>query len=502
MACLDRLVLVLNLAVLLLGAGLAEAAPVPPQRLTDDPRVRAALAQLDAQFAEVLAKENLPGMSAGVVYDQELIWSKGYGYADIERKLAADAETVYDIGSVTKMFNATMLMQLRDAGKLSLDDPIEKYLPEFHFRSRFPDSAPPTFRQVVAHVGGLPREYETDGTSATEVRQPPADEVLAGLGGKELTYPPLTAIHYSNLGIYLMGQALQRIAGQPYKDYVREHILLPLGMTHTDWDLTEEMKTHYAVGYRPAGPDGSRPVGPPWIAGDFGMPAGGLYSSVEDLAKFLSLQFRGGPVAGGQILSGSTLREMRAPIFLSDDWRSAFGVGWGLGRRGGHLTVGHGGGNPSYCSYLSFAPDLRFGVVILINQETPEQYPIGDKAMDTLIPAFEAVKADYDAQELSRLLKIAEGYQGRYRLAAMGVDCDLVVRDRSVLLLPLLGPGEAAEEIEFVPEDEQHLRLVRGFGYNTGEVAVFSRSPNTGAVTFRVLGLVLERVSDTPVPPE
>jgi len=490
------------IAVIALSLSPALGAVAPPTAPLTDPRVQEALARLDEQLAATVRRLNLPSLTAGVVYDQELIWSKGYGYADLQQKIPADAQTVYDIGSMTKLFNAAMLMQLRDAGKLNLDDPIEKYLPEFRLHSRFPDSSPPTFRQVVAHVGGLPREYETDGTTATEVRQPPAAEVLAGLKQKELAYPPLTEIHYSNLGIYLMGQALQRAAGQPYKDYVREHILRPLGMTRTDWDLTEEMKGHYAVGYLPAGPDGSRQVGPLWIAGDFGMPAGGLCSSVQDLAKFVSLQFHGGPAGGSQVLSGSTLREMRAPIFLSDDWHSAFGVGWGLDLRGGRLTVGHGGGNPSYCSYLRLVPDLKLGVVIFINQETPEQYPIGDRALETLMPAFEAVKANRDAEDHKRLLKVAEGYQGCYRLAAMGVDCDLVVRDERVLLLPRLGPGEPSEEIEFVPEDEQHFRLVKGFGYNTGEVAVFTRRPETGTMAFQVLGLLFERTSVAPASPQ
>lgn len=146
-------------------------------------------------------------------------------------------------------------------------------------------------------------------------------------------------------------------------------------------------------------------------------------------------------------------------------------------------------------------PDLKLGLVILISQETPEQYPIGDKALETLMPAFEAMTADRDAQENLRRLKVAEGYQGRYRLAAMGVDCDLIVRDSRVLLLPQLGPDESPEDIEFVPEDEHHFRLVKGFGYNTGEVAVFTRDSDTGTITLRVLGMIFERVSPTPSSP-
>ena len=146
-----------------------------------DPAVSAALTQLDAQLTAIMKERNLPGLSAGVVYDHELIWTKGYGYADLERRIPADADSIYEIGSVTKLFNAVMLMKLRDAGKLSLDDPIEKYLPEFKIRSSFPDPRPPTFRQVVSHVSGLPREYGFVTTESGVLKQYSAAVVLAGI---------------------------------------------------------------------------------------------------------------------------------------------------------------------------------------------------------------------------------------------------------------------------------------------------------------------------------
>ena len=124
----------------------------------NDPELRAVLTEIEADAENARLKAKIPGMSIVIVYDQDVLLAKGFGYADLEKKIPADPQTVYRTGSVTKAFTALMLMQLRDAGKLHLDDPIEKYLPEFKIKSRFPDARPATFRQVAAHYSGLPRE--------------------------------------------------------------------------------------------------------------------------------------------------------------------------------------------------------------------------------------------------------------------------------------------------------------------------------------------------------
>jgi CubicO group peptidase (beta-lactamase class C family) len=137
--------------------------PSHAQRLSaaldkNDPALRAILTEIEADAENARVRAKIPGMSIVIVYDQAVLLAKGFGYADLEQQIPADPQTVYRVGSVTKVFTALMLMQLRDAGKLHLDDPIQKYLPEFQIKSRFPDARPATFRQVAAHYAGLPRE--------------------------------------------------------------------------------------------------------------------------------------------------------------------------------------------------------------------------------------------------------------------------------------------------------------------------------------------------------
>src|SRR5215510_16384185 len=144
-------------------------------------------------------------MSIVIVHDQDVLLAKGFGYADLEKKIPADPQTVYRIGSVTKAFTALMLMQLRDAGKLGLDDPIEKYLPEFKIKSRFADARPVTFRQVASHFSGLPREAPLPYTYQVVTVFPRTEELIASLASTELIGPADTKFQYSNLGFNILG---------------------------------------------------------------------------------------------------------------------------------------------------------------------------------------------------------------------------------------------------------------------------------------------------------
>jgi CubicO group peptidase (beta-lactamase class C family) len=166
----------------------------------NDPELRAILTQIEADAEKARVKAKIPGMSIVIVYDQDVLMAKGFGYADLEKKILADPQTVYRTGSVTKVFTALMLMQLRDAGKLHLDDPIEKYLPEFKIKSRFPDARPATFRQVAAHYSGLPREAPMLHEYQVTDEQPSVEEQLKSLKDVEMLLPAMTMYSYSNLG--------------------------------------------------------------------------------------------------------------------------------------------------------------------------------------------------------------------------------------------------------------------------------------------------------------
>lgn len=484
------LVITVSLTLTLVGFGAAGST------IAQDPAVSAALAQLDAQLAVVMKERNLPGLSAGVIYDRELVWAKGYGYADLERHIPADADSIYEIGSVTKLFNAVMLMKLRDAGKLSLDDPIEKYLPEFKIRSGFQDTRPPTFRQVVSHVSGLPREYGFDVGESGHLQQFPAAVVLAGIKDKEMQYPAYTGFHYSNLGIYIIGQALQRIAGEPYTQYMQRNVFDPLGMRSTGWEYTDAMRPHRAIGYMAAKPDGSREVAPLFVPGDFGVSAGGIQSSVRDMAKFVSLQFGEGPAGGEQILGGTTLREMRSSLVPAENWLWGYGIGWEVEKYPNHVGICHSGGTLGFASKVRAVPDLKLGLVVLINQDTDSD-ELSRKLVEGLIPSFEQVARQRALQEKPPLPADAAKYAGHYS-CQFGI-LDIFILDGRLVLITTETDGSKGAPWMLQAREDGTLLIRSGSKDFDGQVITFRPATGDESASIELLGVKFPRKGEASV---
>ncbi len=472
-----------------IGRAVGSGAPPPQEVRMTDRGVRLALEQLDALLTATVKERDLPGLSAGVVYDQDLIWSKGYGLADLEQQIPADADTIYELASITKVFNAVMLMQLRDAGKLSLDDPVEKYLPEFTMRSSFADPRPPTFRQLVSHTAGLPRDFGFD-TQSGEIRQFPAAVVLAGLKDREFQYPPYSGFHYSNLGVYIVGQALQRIAGVPYTQYVQQHVLTPLGMTRTGWEYTDAMRPHRAIGYLPAEPGKPRRVAPLFVPGDFGVSAGGLQSSVTDMAKLLSLFFREGPAGGAMVLGSTSLREMYASVVPAPNWRWGYGIGWEVEYYPQHTGIGHGGGAYGFSGRVCAVPDLKLGLVVLVNQDVYAG-EFSRQAMELLLPAFEKLAAAPLPQHTPPLPAYAAAFTGHY--GGPYGNADIVIRDGRLLLLPTQGTGEIGPPWLLSPQDEHTLLIVSGSADFNGHTIAYQPAAGDTPASIRLLEVTFPR---------
>src|SRR2546426_8705383 len=221
------------------AATLALASPSPAaQAIGPDrhswarkPEIAAALTVLDAWIAATVAQREQPGLSIGIVYDQDLVWAKGYGFADLERRLPATPSTIYRIASISKLFTATAIMQLRDAGKLRLDDPVSKRLPWFSIKQTYDGGPPITIRQLITHTSGLPRELS--GLNWSDLTFPGHEELRRVLPGQETVFAPETEWKYSNLAVSLAGEVVAHVSGEPWPQYVERHILQPLGMTAT-----------------------------------------------------------------------------------------------------------------------------------------------------------------------------------------------------------------------------------------------------------------------------
>jgi D-alanyl-D-alanine carboxypeptidase len=376
--------ILIAVAAILVWTSSCPAQPAAADRhpLARKPEVAASLTVLDAWITATVAQREQPGLSIGIVYDQDLIWAKGYGYAELERRVPATAATIYRIASISKLFTATAIMQLRDAGKLQLDDPVSARLPWFSIKKTYEGGPPITIRQLITHTSGLPREVSGVNWSAHTF--PSRDDMLRTLPAQETVFLPQTEWKYSNLAVSLAGEIVAEVSGEPWAQYVERHLLQPLGMVATRSVPVANMPG-LAVGYGRRVPGRARSV-EPFVDMGAESPAANLASSVEDLAKFVSLQFRDRPVGGPQVLQGSTLREMQRVQWLRPDWQSGWGLGFSIRRVGDQVRIGHPGNLPGYLTRLEIVPAQKLGVIVLTNANDGDPLRYVDQAFTLVGP--------------------------------------------------------------------------------------------------------------------
>jgi CubicO group peptidase (beta-lactamase class C family) len=333
-----------------------------------------AVAELAPRFESKLAAyvkdRRLPGAAAGVVVRDRLVWSGGYGFADIAGRRPPDARTLYRIASITKTFTGTAIMQLRDEAKLHLDDPAVTYLPELRGAvAPFGPVETLTIRRMLSHESGLMGDPpDTDWTRNRYEGSPLANLARAAEIGARI--PPNTQQKYSNLGYQLLGEIVSRVSGIPYVEHVQRHILDPLGMTSTSFEpLPPELAQRSAVGYQGRWMSDELQLANEW--GEQVSAEGGLWSSVEDLGRWIGAQFRedGGDRGDGQILDGTTLKEMHRPRYLGDEkWTEAWCISWYATRRGDVIWLQHSGGLPGFVTNVCFrSGDRPVGAIVLLN---------------------------------------------------------------------------------------------------------------------------------------
>ncbi|MEN9933368.1 MAG: hypothetical protein RIS17_1941, partial [Pseudomonadota bacterium] len=266
------------LALLIATPALAQpaAAPQAAIRIADNPDVQAAARLFSAWMEGQIAYRGLPGVAVGVVHDQQLVWSKGFGFADIAAKKPMTADTRFRIASNSKLFAAIAILQLREQGKLRLDDPVEKHLPWFKMKPAGPDDGPITIEQLLSHSSGLQREA---GDHWSSFKFPTEAELKTLMAGRQAAYPPQTRWKYSNLAFAIAGLIVEQVSGKRWADYVDANIIKPLGMTATSIDKPDP---GLATPYASRKPDGTRRV-LPFVDAKGMAAATGMTSNVNDL---------------------------------------------------------------------------------------------------------------------------------------------------------------------------------------------------------------------------
>ena len=359
-------------------------APVKPEPITrgDYESTKQYLIQL-IQYE--MKRHDVTGLSIALVDDQRIVWAQGFGYADKANNVAATPETVYRVGSISKLFTDTAVMQLAQEGKLDIDKPLQTYLPQFSIKTRFPNAGPITPRTIMSHHSGLPGNL-AKGMWAENPE--PFTKVVSAIKDEYVAYPPNYVWSYSNLGVTLLGHMVQQITREDFAFRLDQSMLRPLGMVHSSFSARPE-----AAGMAKAYRNGREAVESPLRD----VPAGGLNSSVLDLSRFIAMVFANGRSNGHQILKPETLAEMLRPqnsdVALDQGFR--VGLGWILSGLGGinienaGPVAHHGGATLLYRSQLITLPEHKLGVVVLSNSASALSV-VNDVATEALKLALEA----------------------------------------------------------------------------------------------------------------
>jgi len=313
-------------------------------------------AELEHVISYEMQDKKLPALSIALVDNQETVWAKDFGYEDFDKKIPATAETVYRVGSVSKLFTDIGIMQLVERGKIDLDAPVTKYLPDFKPNNPFNKAI--TLRQLMSHRSGLVREPPVG--NYFDDTAPSLAQTVQSLNSTTLVYEPEKRIKYSNAGIATVGYVLEKTQQQPFTEYLQKAVLAPMGLRNSSFEPTPEISKHLAKAYMWSY-DGRNFVAP---AFELGMaPAGSMYSTVTDLARFMSVLFNGGKSKGSQILKLETLEKMWTPQFAAPEQKSGFGIGFAISELQGYRRVGHGGAIYGFATELEALPEAKLGVI-------------------------------------------------------------------------------------------------------------------------------------------
>jgi CubicO group peptidase (beta-lactamase class C family) len=437
------------------------ASVVSPDALARDPRVVQALRLLEAWADTETVEKRLPGVSMAVVHDQQLLWSRGFGHAQLEPKIAARADTMYSICSISKLFTSIAVMQQRDAGKLDLDDPVAKLLPWFRIQGAEPGSPPVTVRGILTHSSGLPRESDFPYWTGPAHAFPTRDQVIERVGEQQMLYRSDLHYQYSNLGLSLAGEIAAATSGVPYPEYVRTRILDPIGLRDTE---TEHLDKHrggrLATGYTALRRDGSRERVPPYEVRGI-APAAGFTSTVEDLGRFASWQFRVLAGEGDAVLDADTLREMQRVQWMDPDWQNSRGLGFAIWRSGEQTFVGHGGYCPGYQSQLLLQPATRVATVFMTNSNGIDSRAFAQMIHDIVAPALKQAR-DNPTGAKPHVPALAR-YTGRYDRWLAG-ETWIIPWNDGLALIELPSSRPVADLVKLRPVGEHRFRSIREDG--------------------------------------
>lgn len=326
--------------------------------------------------------------------DGKLLINQGYGFAELEWGVPNVPDAKFRLGSLTKQFTAASILLLEERGKLKVEDPVAKYVPD----------APAAWKNItifnlLTHTSGIPNFTSFPDYGPTEWKDTTPTELVARFRDKPLDFEPGTKFRYSNSGYIVLGYILEKVSGQTYADFLQKNIFVPLGMVDTGVDNNAVILPKRAQGYSPFD-KGIRHAG--YTSMTIPFSAGALYSTTADLLKWEQGLF------GGKVLTPASLAKMTTPF------KDNYGFGLFINTQSGHKIINHGGGIEGFNTSLAYYPDDKLIVIVLgnLNGSAPDQIAadLGKVALG------EQVTLPSERKEIQVPTKILNEYVGTYQL--------------------------------------------------------------------------------------
>ncbi|MCP4164742.1 MAG: beta-lactamase family protein [Chloroflexi bacterium] len=448
---------------------------------------------LDAFFAEKMEAVHIPGAVVIFVKDGEIFLAKGYGLADLENQIQVDPnQTLFRAGSVSKLFTATAIMQLAEQGRLDLGDPANQYLEDFQLEDNYPD--PVTVANLLTHTGGFDEQMAGMGTHDPSSVIPLGEYLAANMPPRVM--PPDDQISYSNHGFALAGYLVEELSSIPFAQYVDENIFQPLGMSRSSFEepmpahLAPDMATGYAYAngaYQPL------PLDLLNVA-----PAGSLYTTGTDMARFMIAHLQDGRYEEGRILEKSTAQEMHQQQFTHHPQLDGWAYGFYEHEENGQRAIAHGGDITGFSSLLFLLPDENTGFFVSFNTSLNPLAGGGDprnelvsQFLDHYYPAIEEPASPASAMTASDLQRLTGNYRwNRYSRTTLekGLPPMPLLQfhitangDGTLMATPPLGMGEATRWAAIEP---LLFQSVDGEGY------MAFREDENGRITHQFLSFM------------
>ena len=335
----------------LLALMLAVASPVYAQEPAGAPLIK----RIDSLVNDYMTVKKVPAVSVAVLHGQDTVVMRGYGLASREANRQADASTVYEIGSITKQFTSSGIMRLVERGKVSLDDPISKYVPDLPAHEQNVK-----IRQLLNHTSGVHNYTSSPEWAKTWKDDYTPRQIVAFVDKDTLDFPSGTRYSYSNTGYVLLGMVIEKASGQPYPTFVQREFFGPLGLTQTSYCPSRATDPHFAVGYQMKG-DTMRTAD--YLSMTHPFAAGAICSTVRDLVKWQRA------LVAGKVVSAKSFEQMTTPDSLPGGRRMNYGFGLTVSQMGSKKVVAHGGGIFGFTTAGMFIPEDQINVAVFTNSE-------------------------------------------------------------------------------------------------------------------------------------